>query len=313
MTCRTGGARGPRALPVCLLPLLPSFSPCFLPSPLAGGGGAHAPRRRVGAEGARMRVRGCGRDAPGNPQLSKPGFTPHPSRSASHLLPQGEKEEGKGISSCGPDPAGSGNPPRFSQLDQCPSRFPPRSARPGPSRPHTPPVPSPGGLVRPATLASGGSGWSGAGGASRPAEGDHHEMVPGMGRGGYSDRSRTACRGSLPAGGDCGKARQRPPGAGLPNNQPRGASREAETVYSSCPGFAPGAPPALRSPPHACDGAHAQFSLPPRGRASAEPPGGSGKARRPRFQIPPEPLPAVFPLTPICPTPSPCVPSPTCA
>jgi hypothetical protein len=81
----------------------------------------------------------------------------------------------------------------------------------------------------------------GRGASDRPPStkpmGDHHEMIPGMGRGGYSDRSRTACRGGLPAGGDCGKARQRPPGAGFRPNHPRGASREAETVNLSVSGL----------------------------------------------------------------------------
>ena len=55
-----------------------------------------------------------------------------------------------------------------------------------------------------------------------------------------------AAPGSPPAGGDCGKARQRPPGAGFRPNHPRGASVFVETVISSASGRRPGAPP---SPP----------------------------------------------------------------
>jgi hypothetical protein len=59
------------------------------------------------------------------------------------------------------DPAGSGTPPRFLQSDQRPPIFLPPSARPTPNLPHPSPVPSQRRAAWPATLASGGSGWSG--------------------------------------------------------------------------------------------------------------------------------------------------------
>jgi hypothetical protein len=71
-----------------------------------------------------------------------------------------------------------------------------------------------GSTVSPTVASAQGSSGLKQRAAARRAEGpqgmkplgDHHEMIPGKGRGGYSDRSRTARRGSLPAGGDRGKA-----------------------------------------------------------------------------------------------------------